>query len=180
MFIRPELIDRLADTLEGIAVSNVDDHPSTVDDRSSTVDDRSYTAHEKRDGRLEANILIYHSGTAEGGRLAGESPLLEINLIETDREASLLASSALGIVEFHAISEVRLLEATEEAAFYSRGAGGTISVLTVSSRCVMQVYTNISESLVDMELTDVSDDDLRAAVALKIFAENAEVFKADN
>ncbi len=90
-----------------------------------------------------------------------------------------MASSALGIVELHAIDEIRLLEATEEAAFYSRPKTGRLSVLTVSSRGVMQVYMNVAESLLDSELTEVSDDDLRAAVALKIFAENAEIYRSE-
>jgi hypothetical protein len=169
MLIRTEFIDRLAETLEGIAVSN---------------------ARETAAGLREASVLVYRPSSADvGGPVAGESPLLEINLIENDGNACVVVTSALGIAEMHSIDEVRLLAATEEAAFYSREQGslgssgpttlasGKISVLTVSSRGSIQVYMNISESLADMELADVSDDDLRAAVALKIFAEHTEVFR---
>ncbi len=162
MLIRPELIDRLAETLEGIAVSNGRDGAMNAG------------------SRRDASVLIYHSSTsAAGGPVAGESPLVELTLSETDGKTSLTASSALGIVELHEIDEVRLLIATEEAAFYSHGTDETLSVLTVSSRGILQVYMNIPESLGNMELSDVRDDDLRAAVALKIFAEHAEVFSAE-
>ena len=157
MLIRTEFIDRLAETLEGIAVSN---------------------PRETAAGQREASVLVYRaSGVDVGGPVAGESPLLEINLIESDGKACVVVTSALGIAEMHAIDEVRLLGATEEAAFYSREGSGKISVLTVSSRGSIQVYMNILESLADMELSEVSDDDLRAAVALKIFAEHTEVFR---
>lgn len=159
MLIRTEFIDRLAETLEGIAVSN---------------------ARETGAGMREASVLVYRSSAADvGGPVAGESPLLEINLIESDGKACVVVTSALGIVEMHAIDEVRLLAATEEAAFYSRESPGKISVLTVSSRGSIQVYMNIPESLSEMELSEVSDDDLRAAVALKIFEEYTEVFRDD-
>ncbi len=169
MLIRPEFIDRLADTLEGIAVSN---------------------PRETTPGEREASVLVYRPTAVDvGGPVAGESPLLEINLIEADGKACVVVTSALGIAEMHGIDEVRLLAATEEAAFYSREQGsldssgptmlapGKLSVLTVSSRGSIQVYMNISESLADRELSDVKDDDLRAAVALKIFAEHTEVFR---
>ncbi len=167
MLLRPELIERLADTLEGIAMSS---------------------ARETGLGSREANILIYHTARAEGGgAVAGESPLLEINLMETEgagdgatADACVVVTSALGIVELHGIEEIRLLEATEEAAFYSRPAPGKLSMLTLSSRGAIQVYMNISESLGPMELSEVGDEDLRAAVALKIFAENTEVFRNEN
>ncbi|GEM_PF-2077006 len=159
MLLGPKLIERLAETLEGIAISNARDFAN--------------------DDRREASVLIYHADRSADGPVAGESPLLELSLTEAGSEASLMASSALGIVELHGIEEVRLLEATEEAAFYARPRPGWLSVLTVSSRGVMQVYMNVAESLIDAELTEVSDDDLRAAVALKIFAENAEIFKSE-
>jgi hypothetical protein len=155
MLIRPELIERLADILEGIAVSGA-----------------SATNAASR----EATVLVYHAGGAGGGApVAGESPLLEINLTESDGEASVLVNSALGTVELRGIQEIRLLEATEEVAFYCRDSQ-RVSVMTLSSRGVIQVYMNIVEALRDMDLAAVADQDLRAAVALKIFDENAEVF----
>ena len=157
MLLRPELIERLADTIEGIAMTS---------------------ARETGDGLREANVLIYHSTVIDSGApRAGESPLLEINLMETDSDACAVVTSALGIVELHGIEEIRLLAATEEAAFYTRPSPGKLSLLTLSSRGSIQVYMNISESLEGMELSDVSDEDLRAAVALKIFSEHTEVFR---
>jgi hypothetical protein len=157
MLIRTEFIDRLAETLEGIAMSNARETPP---------------------GLREASVLVYRSSGADiGGPVAGESPLLEINLIESDGKACVVVTSALGIAEMHDIEEVRLLAATEEAAFYSHPSNEKTSVLTVSSRGSIQVYMNIAQSLADRELSEVTDDDLRAAVALKIFAEHTEVFR---
>ena len=89
-----------------------------------------------------------------------------------------VVTSALGIVDLHGVEEIRLLAATEEAAFYSRPAKGKLSVLMLDRLARRgQVYMNISESLGPMELSEVGDGDLRAAVALKIFAEHTEVFR---
>jgi hypothetical protein len=167
MLIRPELIDRLADTLEGIAVS------SATETRDSSTN---------LDGVADASILIYYSGRPKDGSgpVAGESPLIEINLRESENDAVLVVSGALGIVEMHGVEEIRTLEATEEAAFYSRESPGKISVITLSSHGVIQAYLNVAESLIDMDFADVADDDLRTAVALKIFAENGEVFRSED
>ena len=158
MLIRPELIERLADTLEGIPMN-----------------------HAGATSTSEASILVYHSGQSGSGAgpVAGESPLLEINLTESDAGTSVLVNSALGMVELHGVEEIRLLDATEEAAFYSRPGPGKLSFLTISSCGVLQAYMNIDESLRDAELSDIADSDLRAAVALKIFGENSEVFESE-
>jgi hypothetical protein len=171
MLLRPELIDRLAEVLEGIAMpvsehTHGAGHIAGSNERSSIV-------------RREASVLIYHTGRSDGAASAprsGESPLLEINLIESDEDVSVLVASALGMVELHGIDEIRLLETTEEAAFYSRKIPGRLSVLTLSSNGVLQVYMNIDETLAGLELSEIADADLRAAVALKIFSENAEIF----
>lgn len=161
MLLTPELIERLADILEGIAVS----HP--------------HTGSQSEPGTHESSILVYHSGRPQSGTgpLAGESPLLEIHCMESATDLCVTVTSALGVVELHAIDEIRLLEATEEAAFFSHDDAGRISMLTLSSRGVLQVYLNLPESLADAELSDISDRDLRAAVALKIFAENSDIFR---
>lgn len=156
MLLEPNLIERLADILEGIPVSH---------------------ASAQNSGR-EASILVYHSGHTTAGPVAGESPLLEINFSETDSDCSVMVHSALGMVELHGVDEVRLLEPTEEAAFFSHAAGQQVSMLTLSSRGVIQVYMNVSQNLEAMELNDIADRDLRAAVALKVFSEQAEVFRA--
>jgi hypothetical protein len=164
MLIEPKLIERLADILEGIPVSHASSQSSA------------------QAGGREASILVYHAGHITEGPVAGESPLLEISISETDSDCSVMVNSALGMVELHGVDEVRLLEATEEAAFFSHGsrqAGSQqVSMLTISSRGVIQVYMNVSKSLEAMELGDVSDRELRAAVALKVFSEQAEVFRA--
>lgn len=160
MLIRPEVIERLAEILEGIPVAIAGDTATKA--------------------RREASILVYHSGRSVDGSsvaLAGESPLLDITLIETDNDCSVLVNSAMGMVELHGVEEIRMLESTEEVAFYRRESTGTMSILTLSSRGVLQVYICISESLAEMDLPEIADEDLRAAVALKIFSENAEVFR---
>lgn len=160
MLIKPELIERLADTLEGIPVTLANETEPEV--------------------RREAGILVYHSGrpqTVGTGPLAGESPLLDITLMESDASCSVLVNSALGMIELHDVDEIRLLESTEEAAFYSRSAAGKLTMLTLSSRGIVQVYMNVAEALADRDLNDLRDEDLRAAVALKIFQENAEVYR---
>jgi hypothetical protein len=171
MLIRPELIDRLAEILEGIPIAG----PPSLKATGSLPREAS----EPHGSPLrEASVLVYHSGRPAdgGGPLAGESPLLEINLTESDSEVSMLVNSALGMVEMHRIDEVRLLEATAEAAFYCREIPDRLSVLTLSSHGVIQVYMNIDEKLGTLDLSEIADHDLRAAVALKIFSENAEVF----
>ena len=155
MLIEPKLIERLADILEGIPVS----HASPQSGR-------------------EASILVYHAGHVTDGPVAGESPLLEISISEHDTDCSVMVNSALGMVELHGVDEVRLLEATEEAAFFSHAGEQQVSMLTISSRGVIQVYMNVSQNLEAMELGDISDRELRAAVALKVFGEQAEVFRA--
>ncbi|HWF44468.1 MAG TPA: hypothetical protein VG537_07495 [Candidatus Kapabacteria bacterium] len=159
MLIRPELIDRLAEILEGIVMPGAETSQGAL--------------------RREASVLVYHTGRSNGpagAPLAGESPLLEINLMESEDDVSVLVASALGMVELHRIDEIRLLESTEEAAFYCHAIPGRLSVLTLSSNGVIQVYMNIDEMLAGLELSEIADGDLRAAVALKIFSENAEVF----
>ena len=156
MLIEPKLIERLADILEGIPVTHASLQTSA----------------------REVSILVYHAGHITDGPVAGESPLLEIGISETDRDCSVMVNSALGMVELHGVDEVRLLEATEEAAFFSHAGSEQVSMLTISSRGVIQVYMNVSQNLEAMELGDISDRDLRAAVALKVFSEQAEVFRA--
>ena len=170
MLIRPELIDRLAEILEGIPIAG---SPSKGSGSPSKGGGQPLNSPLR-----EASVLVYHSGRPKngGGPLAGESPLLEINLVESDREVSVLVNSALGMVELHGLDEVRLLETTEEAAFYCHEIPGRLSLMTLSSHGVIQVYMNIDETLGTLELTEIADQDLRAAVALKIFSENAEVF----
>ncbi|MDP4198051.1 MAG: hypothetical protein Q8922_01325 [Bacteroidota bacterium] len=162
MLLEPKLIERLADILEGIPVTHATGGPSRLSSESR-----------------EASVLVYHSGhSADGaGPVAGESPLLEINFFETDLGATVMVHSALGMVELHGVDEIRMLEATEEAAFFNH-AGEQVSMLTISSHGVIQVYMNVAEMLATMDLSEIAERDLRAAVALKVFGEHAEVFRS--
>jgi hypothetical protein len=89
-----------------------------------------------------------------------------------------IVHSALGMVELHDVEEIRICDATEEIAIFARAIAGSVSVCTVSSRGVLQVYMNIPRSVTETELADLDEKDLRAAVALKVFTENARVFTA--
>lgn len=152
--MRKELIDSLAETLEGIAVGG----------------------NEGPTGPQEASILLFHprENNSSANPLR-EVPLLELNLFEVGDRFSIILQSALGMIEMHDVDEIRLLELTNEAAFFSRN-GEKLSLLTLSSHGVIQSYMNIASSLADTELQDMNEADLRAGVALKMFMDNAQVF----
>jgi hypothetical protein len=80
------------------------------------------------------------------------------------------------MVELHEVEEIRIAPSTREAAFLGRARSGKISMVTVSSRGVLQVYSNIARSVSKKELAEIGDEDLRAAVALKVFSEDARIF----
>jgi hypothetical protein len=160
--MRKDLIESLAETLEGIAVGIPGGEASA--------------------NPTEASILLFHprEAAAPESRLR-EVPLLELNLFETGRtndgpeRFSVILQSALGMIEMHDVDEIRLLDMTNEAAFVSRN-GNKLSLLTLSSHGVIQSYTNIEASLAEREISEIDEADLRAGVALKMFMENAQVF----
>jgi len=154
--MRIELIEALAETLEGIAVGTAEASP----DRPAT----------------EASILLFHprEAAATESRLR-EVPLLELNLFEHGERFSVILQSALGMIEMHDVDEIRLLELTNEAAFFSRN-GSKLSLLTLSSHGVIQSYTNIEAALAERDLAEMEENELRAGVALKMFMENAQIF----
>lgn len=154
--MRKEMIESLADTLEGIAVAGTESTPA---------------------GPQEASILLFHprENAQSAETTLREVPLLELNLFEVGERFSVILQSALGMIEMHDVDEIRLLDLTNEAAFLSR-TGSKLSLLTVSSHGVIQSYINIAASLADVELQDMEEADLRAGVALKMFMENAQVF----
>ncbi len=162
--MRKELIESLAETLEGIAVG---------------VDRRRSNEGPNGTGPQEASILLFHprenNATKSAESTLREVPLLELNLFEVGEHFSVILQSALGMIEMHDVDEIRLLELTNEAAFLSRN-GEKLSLLTLSSNGVIQSYMNISSSLADLEVQDMEESDLRAGVALKMFMENAQVF----
>lgn len=161
--MRKELIESLAETLEGIAVGM---------DRQGS--DASPGA-----GPHEASILLFHPRENNAARSAESTlrdvPLLELSLFEIGEHFSVILQSALGMIEMHDVDEIRLLELTNEAAFLSRN-GDKLSLLTLSSTGVIQSYINISASLAELEVQDMEERDLRAGVALKMFMDNAQVF----
>ncbi len=151
MLIQPDVLELLADTLEGIVVPSADN------------------SH-------EATILLFHG--EDKALTQAKTPLIELNLFEKDDEAMVIVHSALGMVELREVEEIRICDATEEIAIFARAIAGSVSVCTVSSRGVLQVYLNIPRSVTEKELADLDEKDLRAAVALKVFTENARVFSA--
>ena len=150
MLIKQRLLDALSETLEGLAVG----------------------APPSRKKKQEATVLLY----APGEKTARQTPVLEISLFESETGCTLIVNSALGMVELHEVEEVRVSPATREAAFFGRQRAGKMSMVTVSSRGVLQVYSNITRSVSKKELGDIGDEDLRAAVALKVFSDDARVF----
>jgi hypothetical protein len=88
-----------------------------------------------------------------------------------------MIQSPLGLVELNDVEEVRLSESTREVAFFGKTRGGKMTMVTVSSAGVLQVYGNLSPSLGTKDLTKLAPEDLRAAIALKIFSGKAAGFK---
>lgn len=149
--MRNELLDSLAEILEGIVVRGTD--PS----------------------QTEASILLFHPREKVGEDFTlRDIPLVELSVFERGDTFSVMLQSALGMVELHNVNEIRILELTQEAAFISR-LGDVLSILTLSSHGVVQSYTNVSASVIEQDLASIDERDLRAAVALKMFMENAQV-----
>lgn len=142
MLFKQKTIDLVAETVEGIVVG----------------------ASVKRSD-MEASILIFHP------QKKGDSPLVEIVMIESPKRAKLLVQSPIGIVELSDVTEVRVSKATREVAFFDKASGGKVTMLTVSSYGVIQVYSNVSPKLTKKDITEISGENLRAAIAMKIFSE---------
>ncbi len=145
MLFRKELIEALAETLEGITL------PASG---------------------AEQTVVLFHTREVANQK---SQPILEIVMSES-AQPSVVIHSALGVMEFREVEEVRLSPSTEEAAFFMRTWEGNVSVVTISSRGVLQVYQNVPARVRERELAELEATDLRAAVALKIFSEGAQVF----
>jgi hypothetical protein len=159
MLLQPELIEALAETLEGLLLPNAD-----------------ASSH-------DATILVFHprdkkdaKQAVAGKHNASSTPLLEINLSEQNDQCNAVIHSALGMLELRDIEEVRLSPSTEEAALFLHTSEPLVTVVTISSHGVLQVYANVPRSVSARDLSDLAEEDLRAAVALKIFSEGARVF----
>jgi hypothetical protein len=150
MLFRKELIEALAETLEGIIL------PSSGATAKGS----------------EQTIVLFHTRDLAEQQ---SQPILEIVLSESEQPCVVI-HSALGVMEFREVEEVRLSPSTEEAAFFMRSSASTVSVVTVSSRGVLQVYQNVPARVRERELAELEESDLRAAVALKIFTEGAQIF----
>src|SRR5216110_1392213 len=108
MLIKPKVLDALAETLEGLALSG--------------------EAKRSRSKPQEASLLIYHP-QARSGKTSG-TPLVEINFFEDIEGCTMIVNSALGMVEMHEVEEIRLVDSTREAAFFGRMRGGKLSMVT--------------------------------------------------
>lgn len=114
-----------------------------------------------------------------GKRKTGEMPLVELTFAEgRNKPPSVEIASALGIVELLAVEQVHISEATREVAFIAKGGGaGKITMVTVSSSGVLQVYSNIARSVASKDFAKISTNELRAAIALKVFTEGGKKFE---
>jgi hypothetical protein len=148
MLFRQKVVEQIADALEGIALAG-----------------------KKSRSAVDASVLVYQSR----GK-ATDAPLIEITLTENDAKTNVMIQSPLGIVELNDVEGVRLSEATREVAFFSKIRSGKMTIITVSSAGVLQVYGNLSPSLGTKDLTKLASEDLRAAIALKIFNESSKGF----
>ncbi len=146
MLFRKELIEALAETLEGIILPSIG---------------------------AEQTIVLFHTRDKKSEK---SQPILEIVMSENVLQTSVVIHSALGMMELRQVEEVRLSNSTEEAAFFMRAIEAAVSVVTISSRGVLQVYQNVPARVRERELSELDETDLRAAVALKIFAEGAQIF----
>ncbi|MEP7236125.1 MAG: hypothetical protein ABI778_12595, partial [Ignavibacteriota bacterium] len=69
-----------------------------------------------------------------------------------------------------------LSESTREVAFFGKVRSAKTTMVTVSAAGVLQVYGNLSPSLANKDLTKLAPEDLRAAIALKIFSQSTSGF----
>ncbi len=148
MLFRQKVVDSIADALEGIALAG-----------------------KKSRGRIDASVLVFQSK----GKTT-DAPLVEISMTESDEKSNVMIQSPLGLVELNDVEEVRLSEATREVAFFGKVRSGKMTLVTVSSAGVLQVYGNLAPSLGTKDLTKLAPEDLRAAIALKIFSESSAGF----
>jgi hypothetical protein len=119
-------------------------------------------------GSVDASILIFHPEKKNG------VPLVELALTETNKYCRAMIQSPLGVVEIAEVDEVRVSLPTKEIAFFSKERGGKTTMVTVSSYGVLQVYSHISKKLADKDIAKIDGEDLRAAIALKVFAKRSK------
>lgn len=145
MLFTEKTIAKLAETLEGIAVG------------AKSVK-----------GSVDASVLIFHPEKKNG------VPLVELALTESKKMCRTMIQSPLGVVELAEVEEVRVSVPTKEVAFFAKERGGKTTMVTVSSYGVLQVYSQISRKLADKDVSKIDGEDLRAAIALKVFAKRSK------
>lgn len=145
MLFTEKTIAKLAETLEGIAVG------------AKSVK-----------GSVDASILIFHPENKNG------VPLVELALTESKKTCRTMIQSPLGVVELAEVEEVTVSTPTKEVAFFAKERGGKTTMVTVSSYGVLQVYSQISKKLADKDISKIDGEDLRAAIALKVFAKKSK------
>lgn len=122
-----------------------------------------------------SSVFVFGAGSK---KKSGELPLVQLLLAEPrGKSPTVQINSALGIVELSAVEEVHISEATREAAFIAKAGAGKITIVTVSSTGVLQVYSNISRSIASREFAKITSEELRAAIALKVFTEGGKKFE---
>ena len=141
MLFKQKLVDKIAEAIEGIAVASTD-------------------------AKSAGSVFVYHP------QRRNDTPIVEITYSESEDEVCrVLIQSALGTCDLTDVRDVRISDATREVAFMTKERNGRLTMATVSSYGVMQVYSNISTKLAKKDVAKVAPDDLRAAIALKLFTE---------
>lgn len=139
MLFKQKLIDRIAETVDGIATNS-----------------------SSKKGTVDMSIFIYPKQNRD-------TPLVEIALIESKKSCRIMVQSPLGIVELAEVDDIRISAPTREVAFISKERGSKMTMVTVSAQGVLQVYSHISGKLKKQDLTKVTSESLRAAIAMKVF-----------
>jgi hypothetical protein len=117
------------------------------------------------DTKSAGSVFVYHP------QRRNDTPIVEITYSEADDLCRVLIQSALGTCDLTDVRDVRISDATREVAFMTKERNGRLTMATVSSYGVIQVYSNISTKLAKKDVAKVAPDDLRAAIALKLFTE---------
>lgn len=139
MVFKQKLIDLIAETVDGIATNS-----------------------NSKKGTVDVSIFIYPSQKRD-------TPLVEIALVEDSKNCRIMVQSPLGIVELAEVDDIKISTPTREVAFISKERGSKMTMVTVSAQGVLQVYSHISGKLKKLDLTKVTSESLRAAIALKVF-----------
>src|SRR5579883_1538025 len=101
-----------------------------------------------------SSVLVYG-----GKQKTGDMPLVEISFIDgRGKIPAVQVASALGIVELSAVEQVHVSAATRETAFIAKASAGKITMVTVSSSGILQVYSNIARSVASKDIAKLSTE----------------------